>query len=185
MRGIVSAVLGLAFTFFLFSCAPAPPIEKPGELPEWVNQTGIMGDVIVAVGAAPKMYNPALQRKEAEHQARVEISKILRTKVQGMQESFSEEARDLMTDRGKSEFMSISVSREVTDAILVGVQPDKYYVDPRTGVAYARVVLQKGDAIAGILEHMKKMSEKQALIIEQHKEKAMKRMEKAINDAFQ
>ena len=182
MKKSASLILVLVLVTTLFGCATTKaPKEKA---PEWIHQTGIMGDVILGVGTAPKMYNPALQRREAAHQARVEIAKILRTRVQAMQDSFAEEARELMTDQGQSEFLSASVSREVADALLVGVQITKYYTDPQTGIMYAQAVLSKDNAINGVLENMKKMSDKQRWVIEQHKEKAMQRMEKAIKDAF-
>ncbi|MCK4416689.1 MAG: hypothetical protein KAV99_00790 [Candidatus Latescibacteria bacterium] len=121
--------------------APVEPPERFASqlsaIPEWLNQTGIMGDVILAVGTVPKMYNPELQRREAAHQARVEIARIIRTKVQAMQENFAEKATDLMTDQGQSEFLSPSVSREGADALLVEVQVTKYYTDPQTAIMYA------------------------------------------------
>jgi hypothetical protein len=182
MKRLASLILVLALVVSLFGCATTK--APKGVAPAWINQTGIMGDVILGVGTAPKMYNPALQRREAAHQARVEIARILRTKVQAMQESYANEVRDLMTDAGQSEFLSASVSREVTDALLVGVQVPKYYTDPQTGILYAQAVLSKDNAINGILENMKRMSDKQRWIIEQHKEQAMGRMDKAIKDAF-
>ncbi len=115
------------------------PIQEVKGVPDWVTKKGLMfsGELAAfhGVGTAAGIGNPALRRKAAEQQARLDLAKSFNVHVREMIETYmgSTGAMDRRDERQNIE----AASRELTDQTLVGTFITEYWEHPDGSQAYA------------------------------------------------
>ena len=166
-------VLLVVVILVVIGCAAS---KKMIERPIWVDKGPSFADAIAAVGVAPPMVNPAAQRERAAHQARLELARVMHTKVIGLIRDWINENQDYFSNAGESLSYFESVSEELTSTTLVGSEIREYFKD-EDGTLYALAVISKTQAIENMLDKMKQLSAEQTRIIQERAEEAFRKLE--------
>ena len=130
---------------------PPVALEDHSNAPEWVDNPegafpGDRGKVLYAVGTGPNALNPALTRRRAEQQARIQMSSTMKVKVEAMMKDWMASSTDYADpENTTSKQFTEAVSREVTSATLVGARVAKYWTAPN-GTVYCLMALDLNDA---------------------------------------
>jgi len=161
---------------------PKVALEDYSGAPKWVDNPdgafpGDRGKVLYAVGVGPNALNPAMTRRRAAGAARVEMSNILKVKVQGMMKDWMASSTDYANpENTTSKQFTEAVSREVTDATLQGAVPAEYWTSPQ-GTVYC---LMRMDLNNKFFDAFKANAKKQ---LQEHQDKVLKvKMEDALAD---
>jgi hypothetical protein len=156
------------------SCAHAPKwiTKGSGAFPK-ENKIYFYG-----VGVSVLSRNPAMEREKAEHRARVEIARIIKTYVTGLTKDFMEEYPDFFeTEAWGSEEYTSRVSKEVVDATLHGCEIIDHYLDKKTNSFYALARMPKDTVDSSIKERMRMMK---GLLLKAKVNEALKELDREL-----
>ncbi|MEW6746694.1 MAG: LPP20 family lipoprotein [Planctomycetota bacterium] len=140
-----------AFLLFLVSlvlpfagCASTDDSGDMSYMPDWVlRPAGVYEDengvkALYAVGAGDKSASVVAQRTWAESNARDALSRTFQTHVQNMITTYMREAADKynMEETASLITNNEAVSRQLSNAVILGSQIVNTYQDPKTGTLY-------------------------------------------------
>lgn len=115
--------------------------------PDWVSNPG-MGGVLGAVGVAEiNDLGTRFQVEEARFAARLEIARMLETRVQSAgRDETNQNIRasrdgDEISRSSDSTHEKLGIDRRITDIVLAGSRQRGLWVDPETGVVYVWIVM--------------------------------------------
>jgi len=143
-KGLLS-ILVLALTFFAFGCAtqaPAPVGIADPTFPPWINDMP-PEDALWGIGVADNV-QVTMRMTMADHRARQDIARQLNTVAHGMVIDYAREAGGI-TDTAVVQFQE-TISRQVSEATLVGVVRDEQWMAPDGRTLWMRVRMNKADA---------------------------------------
>ncbi len=135
----------------LSGCATGPaggrsdvPLQEVGG-PEWLTNSGaaFSGErrVFYGVGNAAAILNPSLRRKTADAAARRDLAQTFHTYVAGLNKQYMAETTAGDMERVSVEQHIEDVTKQVTEATLVGSTIVEYWEHPKRNEAYALVRL--------------------------------------------
>ena len=156
-------------------------VAKTG--PDWVLKGGAAfagdeGKMLYGVGISGKSANPAMKRERANHRARLELSRGIKTYVAGFTKDFMREHSDLLDPKASgSEEYTEKVSKEVSEATLEGAQVVDQWEGP-DGSFYALARLPKADMDAAFKEKMRAVK---GAILKEKTEQALKDLDSELN----
>lgn len=146
---------------FVMGCKSAPPptaptpagtalVKPPVEQPAWVDDPegafpGDRGKVIYAVGVSEDALNRSMTRQRAIANGRNELARVLKVHVASMMKDWMATSTDYVKpENTTSKQFTESVSRQVTNALLVGSKTVKYWTAPDKA-GYALMSLSRDD----------------------------------------
>ncbi len=154
------------------------------KMPDWVKRgpgafPGDEGKYIYGVGVADWAGSVAMTYEKANHRARVELARAIKTYVAAMVKDFMESYPEYFTDEAKvhtSEY-TMKISKEISEATLRGaVIIDHWPDEPKPGKPlYALARVEKG---GGVDEWIKKHI--QGLILKAKAEAALEELDKEL-----
>lgn len=150
--------------------------------PEWVDQP-IIENAISAVGIARSAGGTGEKRAAATAAGRDVLARILSVRIKQMTDRFVRESADLVRPGSETaETFSRSISRQITDRTLQGSRSVAYYWDCVTGEMNALVRLDTAAVVAAANYAVR--SEANAPFLEGKADEAIRKMGKAIREAF-
>ncbi|MFH1728582.1 MAG: LPP20 family lipoprotein [Pseudomonadota bacterium] len=190
MFRLLMALTMLISLLIITSCGPSKGdnLDKLTQnAPDWVVkgagafETEKGGEALYGVGYASKNPSIAMQRTVSDNRARQELAATLNTYVGRLIKDFMESHQDYL-DPAKSntvEFVSI-VSKNVTDATLIGSKVIDHWSDPDNGM-YALATLAYDDIVNAIKEKTKEAAEKQAVFLKAKADEALGELNKELD----
>ncbi|MCL2373761.1 MAG: hypothetical protein FWC65_00775 [Treponema sp.] len=142
-KGLLT-ILVLVVAFFAFGCrsaAPATGVSDP-TMPPWVNEQPPEG-VLWGIGVADNV-QMNMRMNMADSRARQDIARQLEVVAQGMITDWAREAGGI-NDTAVAQFQE-AVSRQVTQATLVGVVRDVMWTAPDNRTLWIRLSVPQADA---------------------------------------
>ena len=176
MRRILYVVMGMSIGLII-ACATAP------KRPAWVYKGGAAfpsdeGVYIYGVGVSSKSPNLAAMRERAEHRARLQIARSIKTYVAALLKDFMTDYPDYFNpDAAGSEEYLERVSKEVVEATLYGVQIVDHWTDPKDGTLYALARARK-DEVDNIFKERLRMIK--GLLLKEKTEEALKQLDEEL-----
>ncbi len=110
---------------------PWTSVIDPSAAPSWVTRLPVQEGSLFAVGFEERYADPTESRRRAIENARAELSRMVKLKVQTLLDAWSERNDGISSD------VNERISRSLSAATLKGSQIVGMWVDPHTGETYA------------------------------------------------
>ncbi len=184
MKYIILVLSFLLIAFFLFGCGGSKATTSSGT-PAWVSKAGGFydgdhGKAFYGVGASTGLSNVQLRRTAAETNARADLARMFRTKIEDMVSVYARAVQSGEQSAISEEAFTQQVTRGLTEMELSGTTiVDHYYdVDSKTEFALARLDV---DGFKNSLDKMKELNEEVKNQVKFNAEKAFEELDKQIN----
>ena len=163
-KASVALLTGVVALALIGGCQTSPSARppRPGEQPVWVNDPegafpGDKGKVIYAVGLSADTRNRAMTMDRAKANGRDELARVLRVNAQSMIKDWMASSTDFVDPKSTtSKQFTETVSRQVTNTLLVGSRTVKSWQDPKSKTLYMLMSLSHDDFIKQLSEQSDK-----------------------------
>lgn len=181
MRSIWSVLLVAVMVTMLAGCGGSEKATTSSNAPEWVAKgggyhDGERGKAFYGVGASTGVTNVQLRRTAAETNARADLARMFKTRVQDMVEVYASALQAGSDGRVSEEASTSQITRALTNMELVGSVVIDHYYDSSDKTQYALVVLDV-EGMKSSLDQMKQLSEAQKAAVKKSTEDAFKRLD--------
>jgi hypothetical protein len=152
----------------------------PGR-PKWIDQgggffSGDRGKAFYGVGVASNISSPSLQRSVAETQARADIARVFKSKIENLVKVYTRSISGGPGNRESPEQFAQETTRAFTSMELSGATVIDHYFDPRQKALYALAILD-AEAFKTQLENLNELSEQTRQIIQENADKAFEELD--------
>lgn len=120
-----------------------------GSAPKWITNPPLPPP-LMAVGVAQETFDPSVMRKQAGHDARLGIARIIDLRVQEVIKDWARSRQDGAAGQHSLDTYFESVSRSILDMPLPNVIISQYYFDPKERRMYALAQLDLNLKLAEI-----------------------------------
>lgn len=149
--------------------------------PKWINQgagffKGDKGKAFYGVGAASNMSSPSLRRNVADAQARADLARVFKTKIQNLVKVYSQSIGGGIENRESPEQFAQETTKAFTSMELSGAQIVNRYYDQKERTEYSLAMLDV-TAFKGQVEQMRELSREMQELIKENADKAFEELE--------
>jgi ribosomal protein S20 len=185
-------VLGLLLVGVLACGGPPQPkqLTPSSNRPGWVDKgggffTGDQGRAFYGVGAASNISSPSLRKVAAESQARADIARVFKSKVDNMVKIYTKSVSggpSAGDAKESAEQLAMEVTKTLTSLELTGATVVDRYYDPQERTQYALAVLDL-NAFKDQISQMEGLSRQARAAIEANADEAFAELDRESDKA--
>ncbi|MBI4553590.1 MAG: LPP20 family lipoprotein [Candidatus Latescibacteria bacterium] len=165
----------------VMGCGGSRQLTPTEDRPKWIDQgagffKGDKGKAFYAVGSASNVSSPSLRRNVADAQARADLARVFKTKVENLVKVYSRSISGGLDNRESPEQFAQEATKVFTSMELSGAQIVNRYYDQKERTEYALAMLDV-TAFKNQVEQMRELSREMQELIKENADKAFQELE--------